>query len=138
LDTRKKWEESSYQEYQRYKASPDLYLKQIDDASENASVNTRLHFPVSGMSISVTLFFIPARIPPDSLGFLFFFRRTFGWWRGIPPNYYSGITKYSEFLFPPKAFAQNYLDFDRETGVEPRRFISWAVVDGRPRPSTSP
>ena len=33
---------------------------------------SRLHFPVSGMSISRTLFFIPARIPPDSLGFLFF------------------------------------------------------------------
>jgi hypothetical protein len=31
-----------------------------------------LHFPVSGISISRTLFFIPARIPQDSFGFLFF------------------------------------------------------------------
>jgi len=36
------------------------------------NLHPRLHFPVSGMSISRTLFFIPARIPPDSLGFLFF------------------------------------------------------------------
>jgi hypothetical protein len=33
---------------------------------------TRLHFPVSGISISRTLIFIPARIPQDSFGFLFF------------------------------------------------------------------
>jgi len=37
----------------------------------------RLHFPVSGMSISRTLFFIPARIPPDSLGSCFFRRNFF-------------------------------------------------------------
>ena len=32
----------------------------------------RLHFPVTGISISRTLIFIPARIPQDSFGFLFF------------------------------------------------------------------
>ena len=55
----------------------------------------RLHFPVSGMSISRTLFFIPARIPPDSLGFLFFpeefFTGTSFWLDTGIPNY-SGIT----------------------------------------------
>jgi hypothetical protein len=38
----------------------------------SASNSARLHFPVSGISISRTLFFVPARIPQDSFGFLFF------------------------------------------------------------------
>jgi hypothetical protein len=45
----------------------------------------RLHFPVSGISISRTLFFVPARIPQDSFGFLFFPEEFFtgtSFWQG--------------------------------------------------------
>ena len=40
LDTRRRWEESSEQEYRRFEADPDLYLRQLDDDSVNASVTT--------------------------------------------------------------------------------------------------
>ena len=35
-------------------------------------LQARLHFPVSGISISRSMFFDPARIPQDSSGFFFF------------------------------------------------------------------
>jgi len=40
LDIQKKREESSDQEYRRYAADPNLYLRQMDDDSVNASVTT--------------------------------------------------------------------------------------------------
>ena len=40
LDSRKRREESSEQEYRRFEADPELYLRQLDDDSANASVTT--------------------------------------------------------------------------------------------------
>jgi hypothetical protein len=98
-----------------------------------------LHFPVSGISISRTLFFVPARIPQDSFGFLFFSggifsqEPPFGRGKKIPfsamftgiypiPIFLHLTCNFSgflqppdssgiplEFLFPP---TQNYRDFD--------------------------
>jgi hypothetical protein len=103
----------------------------------------RLHFPVSGMSISRTLFFIPARIPPDSLGFLFFPEEFF--YRNLllaghrNPELLRNHRNTPEFLFPQK---KNYRDLTQDHGngdaLERLRPISWAVVNVRPRPSTSP
>jgi hypothetical protein len=67
--------------------------------------SARLHFPVSGMSISRTLFFIPARIPPDSLGYLFFPEEFF--YRNLllaglrNPELLRNHRNTPEFLFPP-------------------------------------
>ena len=104
---------------------------------------SRLHFPVSGMSISRTLFFIPARIPPDSLGFLFFpeefFHRNLLLIVRQEPRITPESPEYSGIPVPAK---QNYRDLTRDHGVgealETRRPISWAVVNVRPRLSISP
>ena len=69
------------------------------------NLSTRLHFPVSGMSISRTLFFIPARIPQDSLKFLFFPEEFF--YRNLllaglrNPKLLRNLRNTPEFLFPP-------------------------------------
>jgi len=68
-------------------------------------LHARLHIPVSGMSIFRTLFFIPARIPPDSLGFLFFPEELF--YRNLllaglrNPELLRNHRNTPEFLFPP-------------------------------------
>jgi len=107
------------------------------------NLHPRLHFPVSGMSISRTLFFIPARIPPDSLGFLFFPEEFFHRNLLLIVRQELRITPESpEYSGIPVPAKQNYRDLTRDHGVgealERRRPISWAVVNVRPRPSLSP
>jgi len=104
---------------------------------------TRLHFPVSGMTISRTLFFIPVRIPPDSLGFLFFpedfFHRNLLLIVGQELRITPESPEYSGIPVPAK---QNHRDLTQDHGVgealERRRPISWAVMSVRPPPSISP
>jgi len=93
----------------------------------------RLHFPVSGMSISRTLFFIPARIPPDSLGFLFFLEDFFHRHLLLIVGQELRITPESpEYSGIPVPAKQNYRDLTQDHGVgeasERRRPISGAVV----------
>ena len=65
----------------------------------------RLHFPVSGISISWSLFFVPARIPQDSSGFFFFPEEFF--YRNLllaglrNPELLRNLRNTPEFLFPP-------------------------------------
>ena len=119
-----------------------LVRNAVSGAKTLQAMQTRLHFPVSGMSIS-SQFFIPAgflRIPWDSC----FFRRNF-FHRNLllaggysPPNY-SGITR---ILRNSCSRKKNYRDLTQDHGdgdaLDRLWPISWAVVNVRPRPSKSP
>ena len=94
----------------------------------------RLHFPVSGISISWSPFFIPARIPQDSSGsgFLFFPEEFF--YRNLllaglrNPELLRNLRNTPEFPFPPK---HNYSDWERPCrwrGVGPYHGLWWTYA----------